>query len=129
MDILVKLLAVAVTGSVLGLVIKKNSPEMALMLTIALAIFTVVLSARIVSEVLAFIKSVSDSAGISPSVLAIVLKTVGIAVVSKISAELCRDAGQSSVASGVEFAGSAVAVYVALPLFKTVVAMVDSLMG
>ena len=111
MDILVKLLAVAVTGSVLGLVIKKNSPEMALMLTVALAIFTVVLSAQIISEILAF-----------------VLKTVGVAIVTKISADICRDAGQASVASSVEFAGSAVAVYAALPLFKTVVSMIDSLL-
>ena len=128
MDILVKLLAVAVTGSVLGLVIKKNSPEMALMLTVALAIFTVVLSAQIISEILAFVKSVSEAAGISASVLAIVLKTVGVAIVTKISADICRDAGQASVASSVEFAGSAVAVYAALPLFKTVVSMIDSLL-
>ena len=127
MDILVKLLAVAVTGSVLGLVIKKNSPEMALMLTVALAIFTVVLSAQIISEILTFVKSVSEAAGISATVLAVVLKTVGVAVVTKISADICRDSGQASVASGVELAGSAVAVYAALPLFKTVVSMIDSL--
>ena len=127
MDVLVKVLAVAVTGSVLGLVIKKNSPEMALLLTIALAVFAVSLSAKIVSEILEFVKSVSDAAGISPSVLAIVLKTVGIAVVTKISADISKDAGQLSVASNVEFAGAAVALYIALPLFKTVVSMIDSL--
>jgi len=127
MDILIKVSAVAVAGVVVTLVIKKNSPEMALLLTITLALIALFLAFNVVSSITDYLKSLSDLAGVSPAVLTIVIKTVGIGVVSKLASDVCRDAGQASVASGVEFTGAVVAVYVALPLFKTVISMIESL--
>ncbi len=127
MEILVKIAAVAVVGAILCLVIRKNSPEMGLLLTIALALIAISLAFDVISNVTDFLKALAETAEISPAVLSIVLKTVGIAVVTKLAADVCRDAGQTSVASGVELAGAFSALYISLPLFKTVIGMIDSL--
>ena len=127
MEMLIKVMAAAIAGSVIGLVLKKNSPEMSLLLTISLAVFTLYLAFEVITGIVDFIKSLSDTAGISPAVLGVVLKTVGISVVTKLSSDICRDAGQASLASGVEFSGAVTAIYVALPLFKTVISMINSL--
>jgi stage III sporulation protein AD len=116
-----------VAGTVLSLVIKKNSPEMALMLTISMALIALVLAFDTIREITAFIRSLADAAKISPAVLTVVIKTVGISIVTKLSADVCRDAGQSSVASGIELAGAFAALYISLPLFKTVMSMIESL--
>lgn len=128
MDVLIKIAAVAIAGSVLGLVIKKSSPEMAILLTIALSVFSLVIAYSVIRDVLDFIKAVSESAEIAPSILSVVLKTVGISVIAKIASDVCKDAGQSSVASGVELAGAIAAIYIALPLFETVLKMINSLL-
>ncbi|MCL2408801.1 MAG: stage III sporulation AC/AD family protein [Oscillospiraceae bacterium] len=128
MDILLRVAAVAVAGSVIGLVLKKTRPEMSLLVTIALAVFAVYLAFEIVSRIIGFIRSLSDMAGISPAVISVVLKTVGIAIITKISADICRDAGQGSVASGVELAGTITAVYISLPLLESVISMIHSLL-
>lgn len=127
MTILIKVAAVAVAGTVLSLVIKKNSPEMALMLTISLALIALYLAFDTIKEVTQFIASLADMAQISPAVLTVVIKAVGISVVSKLSSDVCRDAGQTSVASGVELVGVFAALYISLPLFKTVLNMIGSL--
>ena len=127
MEMLIKVMAAAIAGSVIGLVLKKNSPEMSLLLTISLAVFTLYLAFEVITGIVDFIKSLSDTAGISPAVLGVVLKTVGISVVRKLSSDICRDAGQASLASSVEFSGAVTAIYVALPLFKTVIGMINSL--
>ncbi|NLA87280.1 MAG: hypothetical protein GX847_08380 [Clostridiales bacterium] len=127
MGILIKVAAVAVAGTVLGLVIKKNSPEMALMLTISLALIALYLAIDTITSVADFIKSLADAAKISPAVLTIVFKTIGISIITKLSADICRDAGQSSAASGIELTGAFSALYISLPLFKTVMSMIESL--
>lgn len=127
MTILIKVAAIAVAGTVLSLVIKKNSPEMALMLTISLALVALYLAFDTIKEVTQFITSLADMAQISPAVLTVVIKAVGISVVSKLSSDVCRDAGQTSVASGVELVGAFTALYISLPLFKTVLSMIGSL--
>ena len=60
--------------------------------------------------------------------MAIVLKTVAIAVIAGISANLCRDAGQSAAAAGVELAAAVGALYVSLPLFRSMIAMIGQLL-
>ncbi len=127
MVILVKIAAVAVAGAILSLVMRKNSPEMALLLTISLALIAISLAFDVITGVTDFLKSLAETAQISSAVLAIVLKTVGISIVTKLAADICRDAGQSSVASGVELTGAFSALYISLPLFKTVISMIDSL--
>ena len=127
MDILIKAAAIAVAGTVIALVVKKNSPEMALLLTVALSMTVLYLAFSAITEITGFLRSLASVSGLSPEVLTIVLKTVGVGVISKLASDICRDAGQASVASGIEFTGSVAAVFIALPLFKTVISMIDSL--
>ena len=64
--------------------------------------------------------TLADTAGLSPAVLAPVIKTAGIAIVTRIAAEVCRDAKESGVASFVETAGAMLALAVSLPLLEAV---------
>jgi len=127
MDMLIRVMAIAVVGSVIGLVLKKNSPEMSMLLTISVAIFALYLAFEVIGSVVGFIRSLSETAGISPAVLGIVLKTIGIAIVTKLTSDICRDAGQSGVAAGVDFAGTITAIYISLPLLESVMSMINSL--
>ena len=56
------------------------------------------------------------------------VKTVGIALVSRTGSDLCRDAGESAVASVLETAGAAAAIWVSLPLFQAAWELLRSLL-
>lgn len=49
----------------------------------------------------------------------VVIKAAGIALASQTTQDLCRDAGLSSLAGKVEFAGRCLILMCALPLFQT----------
>jgi stage III sporulation protein AD len=128
MELLIKAAVIAVVGAVITLVIKKNSPEMALLLAAALTLLILYFAADAIARLMGFIETLSDTAELSPALISIVMKTVGIAILTKLSADVCRDAGQSSVASGLELTGAAAALYVALPLMETVFSMINDLL-
>ncbi|MDR3277865.1 MAG: stage III sporulation AC/AD family protein [Oscillospiraceae bacterium] len=127
MAALIKVLAAAVAGSAIGLVIKKNSPEFSLLLAIAISMLAVYISADIILEILDFLKETAAAANVPNAALGVILKTVGVSIVTRLAADVCRDAGQASVSSGVEFMGAVTAVYIALPLFRTVLDMISGL--
>ena len=56
------------------------------------------------------------------------VKTVGIALVSRTGSDLCRDAGESAVASVLETAGAVAAIWVSLPLFQAAWELLRSLL-
>ena len=53
-----------------------------------------------------------------------VCKAVGVAVVVRITAALCRDAGQSVLAAKMEIAGAVLTLSVCLPLFEQVLDLI-----
>lgn len=128
MEILIKAAAFAITGAVMSLLLKKNSPEIALLMTIALSCVVIYLALDIFSAAAGFMDELSSMAGLSGVWMAAVMKIVGVAILTKLASGICADAGQGSAASALELLGSAAALYTALPLMKTVLQMVNSLL-
>lgn len=125
---IVKIAAIAVAAALCAVVVKKNAAELALVLALAAGALLLTLSMGALESVKALLDTLADTAGLSPAVLAPVLKTMGIAILTKIACELCRDAGEGGIAAFVETAGAAAALFVAVPLLQSVLSMVTGLL-
>lgn len=123
-----KIAAVAVTAALCAVVVKKITPELGLVLALAAVTLLLSLSLGALESVKHLMESLADTAGLSPAVLAPVIKTVGIAILTKVAAALCKDAGESGIAAVVETAGAAAALAVAAPLLQSVLSMVTGLL-
>lgn len=128
MEIIVKAIAVGIIGTILCLVIGKNTPELAICLAICTGIALVAYAMGVFSGVIEFIEQIAEAAGLSSAVVNPVLKTSAIGILTKLSCDICKDAGQGAIASAVELAGVAAALYVALPLMRTVFRMIEELL-
>lgn len=112
-----------VVGALLALVLKKGSPELALLLTLAAVAAVLLTLAGALGELLDFLREIGEASGLSEDLFTPLYKTVGIALVVKVGGSLCRDAGESALASAVETAGTVCALLVSLPLLRAVLAL------
>ncbi len=119
---------VCVLAALLGLLLKKGGPELALLVTLAAAVVSFLYLSGLMEDLLSFLDELASIAGIDEQLLTPLYKTVGIALVVRVGGSLCRDAGESALGSVVETAGTVCAVLVALPLFRTVLGMLVELM-
>lgn len=127
MDAIIRTAAFALAITAIGLAIKRNNPELTLLLTVSLAAVVLYMAIDAIGGILDFMREISEMSDISGAALNTVLKTVAIALITRLSSDICRDAGQTAVASAVETVGTAGAVYVALPLMRTVLKTVIEL--
>ena len=74
-------------------------------------------------ELMEFLREIGAASGLSEDLFIPLYKTVGIALVVKAGGSLCRDAGESALASAVETAGTVCALLVSLPLLRAVLAL------
>ena len=125
---MVKIAAIAVAAALCSVVVKKNVAELGMVLALCAGAIILSCSLGALEGVKELMDTLADTAGLSPAVLAPVVKTVGIAVLTRVSAELCRDANEGGIAAFVETAGAAAALFVSLPLLKTVLSMVTGLL-
>jgi stage III sporulation protein AD len=127
MEIVLKAAAVGVVGSVLALLLRKYAPEMSLLLAMAVGLLIAGFFLRLAGDILEVARAAAEASGLSGAMLTPVLKCVGVGLVTHFAVQICRDAGQSSVAASVELCGTFAAVYVSLPLVRALLAMIGEL--
>ena len=128
MEAMAKLAAVGVTAVVLSAVLKKNTPELALLLALAAGLWMLALAAEGLGAAVALMEELADQAGLSEALLEPVVKTVALSILTKLTVEICRSAGEGGVAAFVETAGTALALLAALPLVRAVAQLMGELL-
>ena len=128
MEAVLQVTGLCVVGALLALVVKRGSPETALLLTLGAAVTVLLFLAGTFEELLAFLEELGDRSGVPAELFVPLYKTVGIALVVKVGGSLCRDAGESALGSVVETAGAVCALLVALPLLRAVLELLLELM-
>ena len=108
----------------LSLVLKKDAPAIAFLLTLTAGVLILLQAFQTIGGTAQRFSALLTQGGITGSLYLPVCKAVGVAVVVRITAALCRDAGQSALAAKVEIAGAVLALSVCLPLFEQVLDLI-----
>ncbi len=127
MDLIIKAVVIGITGTVLMLIIKRTNPEMSTVLALAICALIVGMTMKIFSSVTEVLDLVELESGFSSAYTAPILKCVGIGITARIGSDICKDSKQEAVASAVEICGAVCALYVSLPLIKTMLRMIGEL--
>lgn len=128
MELVIQAAGVCVVGALLGLTLRRGSPEVTLLLTLTTAVVVLLALAEPLRELLTLLDRLTERSGVSRGLFLPLYKTVGIAMVVKIGGGLCRDAGESALASVLELAGTVCALLTALPLLKAVLELLEELL-
>lgn len=128
MDML-QIAGMAVTVAAFGVLLKQYKKEYALLLGVAggVLIFLLVIAKAqpAFSEIQKLLSGVHVNAGYAP----VLMKSLGVCFVAQLASDVCRDAGESAMASKVELAGKIAVLLLALPLFGQVAQLAINLVG
>lgn len=120
MESIVKITAIAVAAALCAVTVRKQTPELAAAIALTAGALLLGLTLPALESVTGLMEMLRETTGIAPAVLAPVVKTVGISIVTKVTAEICRDAKEGGIAAFTETAGAACALFAALPLLEMV---------
>jgi len=126
MDVL-KLVVLAVVAALLSMTLKQQRPELAVLISLAAAVMLMLLCLGSLTSVVEFVQDTANSYGISSEYISVAVKVTGIALLTELGVQLCKDAGESAIASKLELGGKAVMLTIALPVFSQVLELVREL--
>ena len=129
MELMTQAAGICVIAALLGLVLRRGSPEASLLLALAAVSAILLALGKPLGELLTFLDGLTEQAGVSPTLFRPLYKIVGIALVVKIGEGLCRDAGESALASVLELTGTVCALLAALPLLRSVLNLIGEPLG
>ena len=116
----IKLAALCVICLLPATLLRKQSPEQALLLVLAALAAVLARCLTLAMPLLEEMRGLFRQAGIEPDYISILLRTVAAALVSRFCADVCRDGGSQTLATAAETAGAVAALAISLPLIRAV---------
>ena len=121
--------AAGLVGTVLALILGQYRPEFRMLITAAVTLLLMAMVLEQLSPVLEQLSITMELTGLTGDYAAILYKAVGICLLTQLAGDVCRDSGESSIASKIELAGRAAILLTAMPLIQEVLAWAWELMN
>lgn len=104
MDI-VKIIGVGLIALIIIVVIRQYKPEFTMYVSIIAGAIILFLVLDKVTGIITLLTSLSKKTGINSEYLSILLKITGIAILTEFAVSICKDAGETAIASKVDLEG------------------------
>lgn len=123
-----KLTALAAAAALLALTVKKQTPEISLAITIAGCCAAAVLAFSYVEPLMRMVRTLSEQAGLHLALAVPLYKTLGISLLTRVCAAVCRDAGQEALSRITEIGGGLLCLCLSLPLLEAVLELLEQML-
>jgi len=127
MDIF-QIVATGVLCTVLIVTIKKQSPDIALIITIAASVLIFMTVLPILGEVIGAMSRVGAMMDGGMQYVALALRVVGVAYMAQLGADVCADAGETAIAAKIDLGGRVIIMVLAMPVVVDIVGIIMGLM-
>lgn len=119
----------ALIAVILSLVLEKQGKDIALLLSVSVCSMIVVVAVTYFRPVMEFLERLQRIGELSTTAITSLLKILGIGLITQVSGMVCTDAGNSALANALEILGSAVILYLSLPVFSALLEIVERILG
>lgn len=120
MDI-IKIIGIAFIAVIIIVILKQYRPEFAIYASIIAGVLILTLASGTLSGIIDMINSISSKTNINSKFLVILIKITGIAILTEFAVSICKDSGESAIASKVDIGGKIIIISMSIPIINALI--------
>ena len=118
MDI-VKLIGIGLIALVIIIIVKQYKPEFAIYVSLAAGILILGMTFDTISQIVGVINDYTNKASINNKFVIVLLKITGIAILAEFATSICKDAGESAIATKIDLGGKIILISLSIPVISS----------
>lgn len=127
MDI-VKIIGVGLISLIIIIILKQYKPDFAIYISILAGAIILLLVMDKVSNVVTLLSSIQNKANMNNQFLVILLKITGIAFLTEYASSICKDAGESAIATKIDLGGKVLIIAISIPIIQALLELIIKIM-
>lgn len=127
MDIVLKICAAGITGLIVVSLIKSYKPEFTVEAVLCTSIILLWFALHGLQYAFTYMENLYGRLTFGKEYFPVILKVLIIAYATEFTSALCEDAGEKSIGTKVELAGKIAIFFAAIPVFTSLLNLLDSL--
>ena len=129
MEMFWKATAAVMIALILTLTLGKQEKDISIVLTTVVCCMVMGIAVFYLEPVLEFLRELEALGDLQNGVLGILLKALGIGLVSQLAGMVCADAGNTSLGKTMEILGGAAILYLSIPIFSALLELIQEILG
>ena len=128
MDTFWKAIAAVLIAVILGVFLHRQGKETALLLTLAVCAMAAFLTVSYLKPVISFLEQLQVLGGLDKEMFKVLLKAVGIGLISEICTAICSDSGNAALGKILQLLSAVVVLWLAIPLLERLLELVQKIL-
>lgn len=124
---MIRIAGISLAALIMGMFLRRHNKTVSLLLIMFACAAIFFESITSLSDIVALLNELASGMGEISSYLKIMFKVLGIALITQIISDICRDSGESALAGQTEVAAKILIVTLILPLLQAVVEVITGL--
>ena len=125
---IVQVISIGIIATILSLAVGKENITWSFYIRFATGLILMLFIISQLAGVFSTATNLGERANVNTAYLSIVFKIIGISYISEFGAQLCKDAGESSIASKIEFAGKVMILAISAPVILALVDLITNML-
>ena len=128
MNIFLKATSGVLIALILWICLEKRGKDTSLLLTMTVCAMVITSAATFFEPILDFINKIKAIGNINSEYITLILKAVGIGIVTEISVLICKDAGNESMGKTLQLLSATVVLWISIPVFEKLLDLVSEIL-
>lgn len=113
---------------VICLYLTKQAKDISVLAVLAACCLVFVGAFSYLNPVMDFIKTLQDKGNLNTQMIGIIMKSVGIAMLSELTCQICVDSGNASLGKTLQFMANCLVLWISLPVFQSLLELVEDIL-
>jgi len=127
MDI-VKIIGVGLTATIIIIILKQYKPEFAIYASIIAGTIILFMVMDKLAAVMNILKSLANKTGTGSTFIGILLKITGIAILTEFAVSVCKDSGETAIASKIDLGGKIIIISISIPIITALLELIINIL-
>ena len=127
MEEIIKIIAIGLISLVIIVILKQYKPEFTIYASVIAGVIILFMVLNRLEGIINLLKSISIKSGINNQFLELLLKITGIAFLAEFAINICKDAGETAIASKIEIGSKVIIVSMSIPIFSCLLDIITKL--
>lgn len=114
---------------ILCLILSKQGKDYAMLLSVFVCSAILTVLAAYLQPIISFFTRVRVLGQLNADAVQILLKSVGICLVTELVSLICLDGGNQAMSKSLKMLGTSVVVWISLPLFEQLLDLIENILG
>jgi len=117
MDI-VKIIGIAFVALIIVIILKQYKPEYAVYVTLLAGAIILIFSMDKLAGIMDLLNNLASNSTVNSQFLSILIKITGIAFLTEYAVSVCKDSGETAIASKVDLGGKVIIIAISVPIIS-----------